>query len=293
MNKSCWSLQMNEGYLILASAVEDPTQIDILSRSIRKLDHQRPIFVVTRDSTLKNFRATTDILVLDTGGEDQVVDYFQSLLLTPLDKTIALHADQILTNFNLSTWEALNTMAPVVIPNKKLNFSGDSIMPDAYWRDSIEQKIFKHSSVINAVYLNQSMGASDILQLAIDLSKSYNYQDIILWAKDFSESNSLFLPPFPEFLWEQWVFSFLRSVFNERIKTFDFMNCIDLSLQENNHWNPNWSSAPWHTFLTSWVTDKGDIKIENFVQQGLVRYQHADWLSKENIDLLKAAYDLN
>jgi len=279
---------MEEGYLIVNATNENLIQVELLIYSIKKIDPSRPVIVTTFDEELKNVKGVTDLIHLDSVGENKVLQYFKSLLATPLEKTIALLPDQLLTKFNVDVWESLRGMGPIIIPEKKLSFAGDRIWPSAYWQDSAEEKTFGYASVLNAVYLNQSYGAKDILGIAVDLCASYEQQEFLEWSRQLSDSgDDLLLPTFPEFLWEQWVVSFLRNVLEDKIKTFDFVDCIDLSIQENNFWNPIWSKESWNKFLSYWVTEEGKLKIENFIQLGLVKYQHTGWLSEEYLSLLK------
>lgn len=279
---------MNEGYLIVNATNDNLKQVELLVHSIKKIDKSRPIIIASCNTDLKTISGITDIVTVEN-VDNKVLQYFKCLLASPLDKTIALLPDQILTEFNVDVWESLRGMGPIVIPEKKLNFAGDRIWPSAYWMDSMEEKTFGHASVINAIYLDQACGARDVLGLAIDICSSYQQQEFLTWVKQQSDlGESLSLPIFPEFLWEQWILSFLRTVLQEKIRQFDFVNCIDLSIQENNFWNPIWSKEAWNKFLTYWVTDKSEIKIENFIQKGLIKYQHAGWLSEENLTLLKA-----
>ena len=61
---------------------------------------------------------------------------------------------------------------------------------------------------------------------------------------------------------------------------------IKRSKQENNFINNNWTRR-WSEFLTYWVNDSGVVKIENFVQLGLVKYESCGWLNDESLTNLK------
>jgi hypothetical protein len=99
------------------------------------------------------------------------------------------------------------------------------------------------------------------------------------------------MPPSPEFIWPSWMLSFLQSITDDKISTFDFMHCIDLSKQENNFINNNWTRR-WSEFLTYWVNDQGVLKIENFVQHGLVKYDSSAWLNEETQQNLKNSWKI-
>lgn len=279
---------MDEGYLILNATGDNQIQVDLLAHSIASIDPSRPIAVVSMDENFKNSNSNIQVIELDRVGDNVVLHYFKSIVASPFVKTMAFLPDQLLTKFNVGVWESLRGMGPMVIPEKKLSFSGERIWPSAYWKDSVEEKTFGYSSVINAIYVDQTSGSKDIMGLAIDLCSSYEQKEYLTWIKEKSDSDDvLSLPVFPEFMWEQWVVSFLRLILQEKIRTFNFVDCIDLSIQENNYWNPIWSKEPWNRFLTHWVTETGEIKIENFIQLGLIKYQHRGWLSEENIKLIK------
>jgi len=279
---------MLEGYMIVNATRNNLPQVGLLVHSIKKVDASRPIVVTTFDPELTNIQGITDLIRIEGDIKNTVLQYFKSLVETPFEKTIAFLPDQILTAFNVDVWEPLRGMGPIVIPEKKISFSGDRIWPSAYWQDSAEEKTFGYSSVINAIYLNQNMGAKDIIGIAIDICSSYDQTEFLHWIKKKADSgDTTALPVFPEFLLEQWIVSLLRMVLEDKIRVFDFVNCIDLSIQENNFWNPIWSKEPWSKFLTYWVTETSQIKIENFVQHGLIKYQHAGWLSDDNLKMLK------
>lgn len=275
---------MHEGYLIVNANSENSNQVELLAYSIKKIDSKRRIVATTGDRNLDRISNVDDVVYVNYDNENQVFGYFNSLRVSPFEKTIALLPDQILTKFDTELWTVLNNMTAIVLPEQKINFAGDRIWPSAYLKDSIEEKTFSRASVINAVYLNRTRGADDILQFACDFCSTFNYENVVAWIQD---RDDIFLPVFPETLWEQWVFGFMSTMFEDKFMTLNFINCIDLSIQENNFWSPFWSKEPWTKFLTYWITDKGDIKIENYVQLGLIKYQHADWLSKDNINLLK------
>lgn len=271
---------MNEGYLIINSNAENKTEVDILITSIRKIDPQRSISVITNDRSVGFIEADNVILLEES---NPTVSYFKSLLLSPYIKTIAFMPDQLLTLFDTNVWENLRSLNSIVIPKNRFLFNGEIIDPKMYASSSTEIKSFDIESIPNAIYFNKDKRCDDIFGLAVILSASYDQDNYI----DFFIGKEHTMPPFPTFIWPSWILSFLRSVTDEKIYAFDFINCIDLSIQENNYTNNNWSKR-WSEFLTYWVNDAGVVKIENFVQQGLIKYESKAWLTDDILSKFKS-----
>lgn len=282
-------MNQTEGYLIPLVTSDNLWQAELLAHSIKSIDPDRRVVAVTRD--LISSSILNQVIQLAGLCDDDNFNYFFSLLNSPFEKTIALMPDQILTKFNTDVWESLRGLGGVVLPKNRHSFSGEQISDTVYWRGNIENKSFGRTSNINAVYINKSEGADELLGFALTLCGNYQQDAAIEWVKEKNKLNQeVLLPFFPEYLWSEWVVSFITTLNPERIKRFDFVNCIDLSKQEMNHWNQVWSREHWSTFLNYWVTDTPEIKIENFIQHGLIRYQHAGWLTTERIRLLKGQH---
>ena len=116
------------------------------------------------------------------------------------------------------------------------------------------------------------------------------FKSLVNWLIKFKETNDTSLPIFPEYMWPQWIISLIRNMLDDRIKIYDFVDCIELKMQDNNTHNNKWSKAPWNTFLKYWVTDAGEIKIENFIQNGLVHYTDVNWMSDADLTNLTNAF---
>lgn len=277
---------MNEGYLIPLLNDSNVAQVELLACSIKAIDQTRRVVAVAN----KEFTGIkgVDLIITPEGlCDDDTFNYFYGLLKSPFDKTIAFLPDQILTKFNVDVWESLRGLSGVVIPKTRNSFSGEQIGNEVYWTSSMELKSFGLASNLNAVYLNKEKDAQDILGFALQICGTYDQKSAMDWSMNKqSASEEICLPFFPDFLWIEWVMSFIRSVASEKIMEFDFLNSVDLGLQEMNHWSPNWSKEPWTRFLNYWVTDQAELKIENFIQHGLIKYQHTGWLT----DKIKKAF---
>ena len=46
----------------------------------------------------------------------------------------------------------------------------------------------------------------------------------------------------------------------------------------------------WPEFLSYWVNEQGDIKIENYVQLGLVKYNTSAWLTDSTLINLRKKF---
>lgn len=270
---------MDEGYVIINSHLDNMQEVNLLIQSIKKIDLTRPVSVIANDKDLK-FIEADDIIYLDENNP--TVLFFKSLLASPYTKTIALLPDQILTAFNVNIWENLRGMHSIVLPKNRYAFNNNVIDPALYTLSQTEIKSFGIDSIPNAMFFNKTKGCDDVFGLATVLSSNYTQNEYI----DFFVDKENNMPPFPKFIWPSWILSLLQSITDDKITTFDFMHCIDLSKQENNFINNNWSRR-WSEFLTYWINEEGELKIENFVQQGLVKYESSAWLNEETIQNLK------
>jgi|Laugresbdmm110dd_1035094.scaffolds.fasta_scaffold12267_4 hypothetical protein len=270
---------MSEGYLIVNGTVENSIEINLLITSIKKIDSNRPVSVIVNSTDAKFIEADSVIFLDET---NPTLCYFKSMLMSPYTKTIGLLPDQLLTYFDLGIWENLRSLDPIVLPKHRYLFNNEIVNPVMYSTASIEFKNFGVSSIPNAIFFNKDKGCDYILGLASVLCSSYDQDNYINFFADKEHE----MPPFPKYIWPSWVLSLLQSITEKKISTFDFMHCVDLSKQENNYINNNWTKR-WSEFLTYWVNDEGTLKIENFVQHGLVKYESKGWLTDEILENFK------
>ena len=275
---------MTEGYLIINSNKDNVVEVNLLIQSIRNIDPTRSIGVVVNSEDLKFIDADNVVCVNDS---NPTVEFFKSLLASPYTKTIALLPNQLLTSFNTNIWENLRSINSIVLPENRYAYNNKIIDPSLYGLSQTEIKSFGLTSIPNAIYFNKEHDCDYVFGLAIVLSSNYVQNDYIEFFVDKEHS----MPPFPDFIWPSWMLSFLQSITDEKISTFDFMHCIDLSIQENNFINNNWTRR-WSEFLTYWVNDQGVLKIENFVQHGLIKYDSSAWLTEETLENLKNAWKI-
>lgn len=278
---------MNEGYLIVNCKNENLTQVEFLIKSIRFFDPERPISIITGEKNLRGSLPYVDKVINIDIDENITKVYFESLLKSPYEKTIAFLPDQILTDFNPNVWENLRGMNSIVMPKTKQNFNGEKLDATAYYQGTIEEKTFGQSSILNAVFFNKSKGCDYIFGTAVLISAHYEQAKFI----DFVVENELdSLPSFPDYMWPEWLLTFLHKILGFKITKFDFINCIDLSKRENSYINDNWSKRPWTEFLSYWVNELGSIKIENYVQSGLVKYSTSAWLTESTLTNLRKKF---
>lgn len=279
---------MNEGYLILNCSAENLIQAELLIKSIKFFDSTRPISIVTHENGLAQKLPYVDKeVLLTTDPEIITANFFHSLLNSPYEKTIALAPDQILTNFNPEVWENLRGMNSIVLPKHRHNFTGEILPQSAYHHSSIEEKSFGDSSILNAVFFNKSKGCDYVFGLAVVVASQYDQNELIDF---FAEEPDNAMPPFPEYLWPEWLMTMLSKILSIKVSKFDFMECIDLSIRENSYSNENWARRPWPEFLSYWVNEQGSIKIENYVQLGLVKYTTNAWLTETTLANLRKKY---
>ena len=281
---------MTEGYLILGLTNDNIKRCELLAQSIKRLDPTRPVAAITYSNIEFRPIDIDEIVHTDTYTVTPMgLEYFNSVISSPFDRTIALLPNQLLTQFNPAVWENLRSLGPVVFPKHMLAYSYEQIDPTMYSNAQAELKSFGYASNINAGYFDKTLGSNDILGMAMVFA-SYNNTEYLNWLRKFKETNDTSLPIFPEYMWPQWIISLIRNILDDRIKIYDFVDCIELKMQDNNTHNNKWSKAPWNTFLKYWVTDAGEIKIENFIQNGLVHYTDVNWMSDADLTNLTNAF---
>lgn len=270
---------MSEGYLIVNCHVDNQVEVDLLIDSIKRIDPTRPVSVIVDNTDIKFIQADSVIFLKES---NPTLSYFKAMLLSPYTKTIGLLPDQLLTYFDTNVWENLRGLDSIILPEHRYSFNGQIIDPALYTNSSTELKSFGVSSVPNAIFFNKDKGCDYVFGLASVLCANYSQDDYINFFSDKEHE----MPTFPKYIWHSWVLSILQLITKSKISTYDFMHCIDLSKQENNFINNNWTKR-WSEFLTYWVNENGVLKIENFVQNGLVRYESSGWLTEENLGNLK------
>lgn len=278
---------MTEGYLIVNCTMKNLTQVELLVKSIRLFDKQRPISIIAHEDNLKKYLLYIDEEIYLKPSKILTATYFHSLLASPYTKTIAFNPDQILTNFNIDVWENLRGMNSIVMPKTKSNFNGDLLDYSLYTHGSIEQKSFGEGSIIDAIFFNKDKGCDYVFGMAALISYYYNQNQFIDF---FADKENNVMPPFPKYMWPEWVMSLMYKILELKITKFDFINLIDLSVRENNYTNNKWSSMTWPEFLSYWVNEQGDIKIENYVQLGLVKYNTSAWLTDSTLTNLRKKF---
>ncbi len=279
---------MSEGYLILNCSDDNLTQVELLVKSIRFFDDTRPVSVVASSEGITDVIPYIDKeIVIDTLSDIPTAEYFHSLLASPYEKTIAFYPDQLLTNFNPAVWENLRGMNSIVLPKTRFNFNGEVIPPSVYHHGLIEEKSFDDSAILNAVFFNKAKGCDYVFGLAVVIASQYDQNSFIDFFLDIPNNA---MPPFPEYLWPEWLMAMLTKILNIKITKFNFVDCVDLSPRENNRATDNWSGRKWPEFLSYWVNDQGSVKIENYVQLGLIKYSTSSWLTDNVLTNLRKKY---
>jgi hypothetical protein len=278
---------MSEGYLIVGCSMKNLTQVELLAKSIRLADPARPISIISYDAGLKDYILHIDQdIIFESRRMNSTAAYFHSLLKSPYEKTIAFLPDQLLIDFNTDVWENLRGMNSIVIPKTVKSFNGEIIPADQTARGQIEQQSFGEQSVLNAIFFNRNKACDYIFGMCSLLAHNYNQNTFI----DFFAKQPNNMPSFPEKIWPSWLLSMMTQMLPAKITKFNFLECVDLSPREQCYTNNNWATKAWPEFLSCWVNDTGSIKIENFVQTGLVKYNTSSWLTDANLTNLRRRY---
>lgn len=279
---------MSEGYLIVNCSMKNLTQVELLIKSIRLHDPSRPISIIAHEKNLSSYILYVDNeIYIDKKRKGESTLYFDSLLASPYEKTIAFEPDQLLTEFNPAVWENLRGMNCIVIPKTRFNFDNTELKHDKFTKTLVENKSFNTDSCLNAIYFNRTKGCDYVFGLAALIAGHYTQHEFVDFAGSLPNNA---LPNFPENIWPAWIMSLLSKVVEFKIAKFDFIKCIDFSPRDNDIASANWTTKKWTEFLTYWVNDTGSIKVENFVQQGLIKYSTSAWLNEQTLTNLRKKY---
>jgi hypothetical protein len=276
---------MTEGYLIVDVNADNIKYVELLVKNIKQFDPDRPVSIAGNEqieAVENSFISSKIVFNSEFIEKNPNIVYFESVMKSPYDRTIVFLPDQLLTEFNTEVWENLRGLGPIVFPKTRKSFAYEEIPFSAYSHSDLEEKTFGYSVIMNCAYFDKSLGSDSLLGFAINLSASYQFEDYVEWFNETKKTNDIFLPSFPKWITPSWVVCFIKSISPEKIKFYDFINCIDLSKQENNFVNRRWSELSWNKFLSYWVTEDSDVKIENFIQRGLIKYQTTGWLNEKN-----------
>jgi hypothetical protein len=275
---------MNEGYLIIGANKDTVRQTNLLISSIRYNDPTRPVAVATQDKSIqKEFTADTVVVV---PYEDDITTVFKSYLLSPYEKTIAFQTNQLLTDFTPSVWENLRGMNSIVILKTRHSHCMSAIDPMVYYKSSTEQKSFSTHSLINAIYFNKEQGSDYVFGLAVVIASNYD-QNLLI---DYFSNKENSMPAFPKYIWPEWLMSLFYQCLEYKIVKYDFVRLIDLRRREMIDQQDDWNSSNWQDFLTYWVTQDGLVKIENFIQLGLIQFRGDEWLDDRYIKHLESRF---
>jgi hypothetical protein len=173
------------------------------------------------------------------------------------------------------------------MPKTRSSFNGELLDYSLYSEGSNEQKSFGEGSIIDAIFFNKDKGCDYVFGMAVLIASQYNQNEFIDYFAD-KENNSM--PAFPKYIWPEWLMSLMYKILPFKITKFDFVNLIDLKIRENSYVNDSWSKKPWPEFLSYWVNDTGDIKIENYIQLGLVKYSTSAWLTEDSLTNLRKKF---
>lgn len=280
---------MSEGYLITDCSMKNLTQVELLIKSIKCFDPTKPISIIAHEKNLKKYLLYVDneIFIEKNKRSIPTAVYFHSLLQSPYEKTITFQPDQLLTDFDPSVWENLRGMNSIVLPKTRFSFNGQTIDSSIYHKGDLEEKSFETSSILNSLYFNKTKGCDYVFGMCVLIASKYNQHTFI----DFLAANELTsMPTLPEYLWPEWLMTLMYKILPAKMTKFDYLHCVDLSIRENSYVNNNWSKRPWTEFLSYWVNETGSIKIENFVQNGLIKYNTSAWLTEETLANLRKKY---
>jgi hypothetical protein len=279
---------MTEGYLITGVNADNLKYLELMINDINHLDPSRKISIAGSnighiENSLIDSKIEFDLEYIEKNPN---IIYFSSVMQSPYDRTIVFLPDQLLTEFNTEVWENLRGLGPVVFPKTRKSFSYEDIPNAAYSGASVEEKTFGFSVILNCAYYDKTLGSDSILGFAVNLAASYSFEDYVTWFGENKQQQDILLPSFPKWITPSWVMCLLKAISPEKIKFYDFITCIDLGIQDNNYWSKRWSELSWNKFLSYWVTDNGDIKIENFIQKGLIKYETTGWFNEKNFKIL-------
>ena len=280
---------MKEAYVIHCENDKQVQSAELLATTLKFYDSSR-IVAVTTPCNATAFKVITTVHTYESTS-NPTLNYFKAIVDLDYDRILYFKADQLMTHFTTDAWETLRNLSSVVTLADRLDFSGEKIQPEVYYQDSINLKTVQETTNTNVVYFDFSKSARQLIGFCIDFSSDYSYESVQSFVRDMRDlGNHVDLPNFPEYIWPSWVLSFTSKVFDDEFIKFNFVDNIDLSRQELNIKDGIWASKRWNHFLSHWFTEQGQLKIENFIQSGLVKYENIAWITNSHYDRIQYAY---
>jgi hypothetical protein len=280
---------MKEAYVIHCEDDKQVQSAELLATTLKFYDSSRPIVVVT-PCTPTSFKVIKEVRAYESTS-NPTLNYFKAIVDLDYDRILYFKPDQLMTHFTIDAWETLRNLSSVVTLEDRLDFAGEKILPDVYYQDSINIKTIQKTTNVNVVYFDFSKSARQLIGFCIDFSSDYSYESAQLFVRAAKDAGTAVdLPQFPEYIWPSWLLSFASIVFDEEFIKFNFVDNIDLSRQEFNIKDSIWASKRWNHFLSHWFTERGQLKIENFIQSGLIKYENIAWITDSHYDRIQLAY---
>lgn len=280
---------MKEVYIINCENESEILSAELLAKCIKHFDSSRDVIISTTQPPSKFSSGLNIVQYTDTSNP--TLNYFKAIVDVECDRAIYFKPDQLLTHFTDECWETLRNLSSIVTLKTRLSFSGEPINPQVYYQDSINLSNLSATKNVNAVYFDFTKHGRQLLGFCIDFASDYDYKNIKKYVADqINNGEQINLPTFPEYIWPSWILTYTSLVFDDEFIEFDFLDNIDVSKQDYNTADHIWSSRSWNKFLSYWISDSGQLKIENFIQSGLLKYQTTAWLDEIIIEKLQTAY---
>jgi len=273
---------MKEIYLINCSNKAELDQAKVLAVSLRHFDKSRPVYIAGPKELEEQY---PNFITFGYESEGNYThDYFTALIESDFDRAIYFTPWQICQYFDPAVWEPLRNLTPIVGLNIKKMYNESIIDPSVYFEDKVNIATLNTTFNNSAIYVDNTKNAKKIIGSCIDLAASYSLDEVNQVVEKLLEENKevALLDNFPDSVWPSWVLSLYSIVYEDLFFKYDFVNNIDLSRQECAN-NEQWRTSKWNHFLRYHVDNDGILRIENFVQKGLVTYRDPSWLSDDNI----------
>jgi len=193
---------------------------------------------------------------------------------TPYTGTLFVYSDSVIMSDISGVFDLLD-ITDFVFPTVT-DFMGQRPSCDLYYSRRIIEKNNLPDIWSNTFCFNKSDSTSRLISRAYHIFNNWNAYSSVLTKEYSIEDNPL-----------QFNTILSMAVFLEDIpvmqNSFKFTN---LSKQPGNMWIRSAADLNWFAYLNNWITDDCILKVENYVQQGIVHYA-SEWMSADTLARIK------
>jgi hypothetical protein len=270
---------MSKGIITYANNEQYIKQAVILAVTARKNSNLPVSLVVPEsvvvDDSFRNYFDTVISLELSVGPDRGLLD---TLTNSPYENTLFLYSDSLVLS-DINDIYAQLDFYDIVMNDQLLDFKGSNITRQLYEQRKIIVKNNLTDVWSNAILYKKTDNLLEWTKLA--------HRIITFW-QFFRDQH----------LTEYGIDDKLRLKFNTALclamKLADTtvargFPLTTLSMQEENTASLAWANLDWFVFLNAWILDNGQVKVENYVQSGILHYGKS-WMNDDIYNRLLKVY---